>query len=104
MQVGGAVKRSNCNPYLPIGLFHPYQLDVSISKFRGVCFFISFRDIVLLEIHVSKQCRPWVFTVCQGPQKWDASQERVKNNIDILECITELFSWFTLNKESWVCL
>ena len=24
------------NPYFPSGLFHPYQLDESISKFRGV--------------------------------------------------------------------
>ena len=23
------------NPYLPSGLFHPYQLDESISIFRG---------------------------------------------------------------------
>ena len=46
------------NPYLPIGLSHAYQSNEAISNFwvPGVLFqFILF----LIEIHVSKQCRPW---------------------------------------------
>ena len=43
------------NPYLPSGLFHPYQLDECISIFRsGWCtFFILI--LLLIEIPISKQ-------------------------------------------------
>ena len=38
-----AVSTSYLNPYLPNRLFHPYQLDESISDLRGVwCFFFFF--------------------------------------------------------------
>ena len=30
------------NPYLPSGLSHPYQMDESISRFRGVPVYLSF--------------------------------------------------------------
>ena len=33
------------NPYMTNGLFHPYQLDESISKFRGVYFYFIFDRI-----------------------------------------------------------
>ena len=40
------------NPHLPSGLFHPYQLDESISNFRGVrctfSFLFDFEYIFLL--------------------------------------------------------
>ena len=43
-------------PYLPSGLFHLYQLDESISIFRGVwCTFLIFNRF-LKDIPVSKQC------------------------------------------------
>ena len=47
------------NPHLPSGPIHPYQLDESISNFRGVwCpffIFILFRK----DIPARKQWRPW---------------------------------------------
>ena len=43
------------NPFLPSGLFHPYQLDESIFKFRDVrCAFFTF-ILFRIEIPVSKQ-------------------------------------------------
>ena len=65
------------NPHLPSGLLHPYQLDESISNFRGGwgTFFIFI--LFLIEIPVSKQWRScvlrrliWVCTVCLCPQNW----------------------------------
>ena len=41
------------NPYLPSRLFH----QESISNFRGV--WCTFSFLFLIEIHVSKQRRPW---------------------------------------------
>ena len=69
------------NPHLPNGLSHPHQLDESIFHFRGVwCTFFQF--LFLIEIPVSKQCRPWLDAVFCGSdlglhclpmsQKWDA--------------------------------
>ena len=60
------------------GLFHPHQMDVSISKFRGVWHFFYF-NFIFFRISC-KQCRPlirrcvlrrliWVCTVCLGPKK-----------------------------------
>ena len=47
------------NPNLPSGLCHPYQLDESISNFRGVwCVFFSIFISFLIEISACKQCRP----------------------------------------------
>ena len=47
------------NPHLPNGLSEPYQLDESIFYLRGVwCTFFIF-IIFLIEIPVSKPCRPW---------------------------------------------
>ena len=56
-----AMEFQQINPYLPSGLFLPYQIEESISKFTGVfffffvlfCFFISFKT----ENLVSKQCK-----------------------------------------------
>ena len=46
------------NPHLPSGPVHPYQLDKSISNFRGGwCTFIVF-ILFPKDIPVSKQCRP----------------------------------------------
>ena len=42
------------NPHLPGGLVHPYQLDESISNFRGVWSTFSF-----LFYFEKKHCRPW---------------------------------------------
>ena len=43
------------DPHLPIGPVHPYQMDESISNFRGVwCTFFIF-IIFLIEIPISKQ-------------------------------------------------
>ena len=46
------------NPYVPSGLFHPYQWEESISKFRvsGGCTLFIF-ILFQIEIPVSKQCR-----------------------------------------------
>ena len=55
----GVSKTKNINPYLPSGPVHPYQLEESISNFRGVWrtffIFILFR----IDIPVSKQWSPW---------------------------------------------
>ena len=59
------------NPNLPNGLSHPYQLNESIFHFW--CIFFIF-IIFLIEIPVSKQCRPWsdaliwVCTICLCPK------------------------------------
>ena len=44
------------NPLMPGGLCNPYQMDKSVSSFRGVWHTFSF--LFLIEIHVSKQSRP----------------------------------------------
>ena len=61
------------NPYSPSGIVHPYQMDESISKFRGVwCTFLIF-ILFLIEISVCKQWRPWsdaaiwLYTACLVP-------------------------------------
>ena len=47
------------NPHLPIGPVHTYQLDQSISNFRGVwCTFFVF-ILFRIDVPVSKQWRPW---------------------------------------------
>ena len=43
------------NPHLPSGPVHPYQMDESISNFRGVWCTFSFFIIFLIEIPISKQ-------------------------------------------------
>ena len=44
------------NPYLPSGLFHPYQLDESISIFRGGwCIFFFISTLFFIQIPTSKQ-------------------------------------------------
>ena len=47
------------NPHLPSGSVHPYQLDESISNFRGVRYSFFIFILFWIEIPVSKQCRPW---------------------------------------------
>ena len=65
------------NPYLPSGLFHPYQVDESISIFRGGwCTFFIF-ILFLIEIPLCEDCCVlrrliWVCTVCICPRKRDA--------------------------------
>ena len=45
----------NINPHLPSGPVHPYQLEESISNFRGVwCTFFIF-ILLRMDIPVSKQ-------------------------------------------------
>ena len=68
------------NPYLPCGLFHPYQLDKSISIFRGglrtvfifILFFYgnSYKQIVktLIRCHILRRLI-WVCTFCLCPKK-----------------------------------
>ena len=46
--------KTEFNPYLPSGLVHPFQLDESISSFRGSSVLIHF-VLFLIEIHGSKQ-------------------------------------------------
>ena len=37
------------NPHLPNGLFHPYQLDESVSNFRNVWCTVSFFFFVVVS-------------------------------------------------------
>ena len=46
-------------PYLPSGPVHPYQLDESISNFRGLWCTFLFLYYFEIEIPVSEQGRPW---------------------------------------------
>ena len=46
------------NPYLPSGLLHPFQLDKSISSFRGVWVYFFILILFQIEIPATKQCRP----------------------------------------------
>ena len=45
--------------YLPSGLVRPYQLDKSISNFRGVWCAVLIFIWFLIKFPVNKQCRPW---------------------------------------------
>ena len=58
----------NChfNPNMTNGTVHPYQLDESISEFRGVCCILSILISFSIEFPVSKQCRPWSDAVFCG--------------------------------------
>ena len=66
------------NPFLPSGLFHPYQLDESISIFRGgwcIVFYFYFifdtnsykQTVKTLTRRRVPQCLIWVCTVCLCP-------------------------------------
>ena len=46
-------------PSSPCGLVYSYQLDVSISNFRGVWGIVFNFILFQIEIPVSKQCRLW---------------------------------------------
>ena len=72
------------NPYLPSGLFHPYQLGESISIFRGgwcfVVFFFFILFVILFHRNSDKQTVKtlirrrvlrrliWFCTVCLCPK------------------------------------
>ena len=53
------------NPFMPNVFSHPYQLDDSISNFRGVGWFSIFIQI-LKGTSVSKQWRTWSDTAFCG--------------------------------------
>ena len=59
------------NPHLPSGLFHPYEMDESISNFRGVSCIFSFLFHFWLNSADSDQ-KPhliWFYFLPGSPQK-----------------------------------
>ena len=67
-------KTKNINPHLPSGPVHPYQLEESISNFRGewrtFSFLLYFEWIFLLANSEDPVLRRliWVCTVCLCPK------------------------------------
>ena len=64
----------NLNPHLLSGLFHPYQMDESISIFRGVWCMFSFLFHFEIRIDIPEDPHRvlwrliWVCTVCLCPK------------------------------------
>ena len=73
---------STVNPNMPGGLFHPYQLDESISKFRGVwCTFIHVEILQANSVDSDQTPRPVASDLglhcLPRSQTWDAGHKRV---------------------------
>ena len=79
LQITDILRNYDVNPHLHYGRFHPYQLDESISNFRGLLYFFIF-VLFQIEIPVSKQWIPWSDAAFSDlglhcllmSQKWDA--------------------------------